>query len=205
MSFGESIKTVFKNLTNFKGRARRSEFWWFYLFMFLVSIPLSFLASIPLFAMIANLDVNAQQGGSIADDQIADFLGVTLLVVGLSFLFGLVVFLLGLAVWVRRLHDAGYSGHWLWLSLAGLSIVPLIFAILEGQPHENQWGPNPKAVEHGPSPYQRTSPTYAAPPPQPAPTQPFPTQPAPAATPMAPPAPASGDTSDPFAAPPPQK
>ena len=30
MGFGESVKTVLTNLTNFKGRARRSELWWYW-------------------------------------------------------------------------------------------------------------------------------------------------------------------------------
>lgn len=196
MSFGESIKRVFKNLTNFQGRARRSEFWWFYLFVTLVSLPLAFVVYIPL--MLWGFSVGAAatpNTTSLTDEQATQLVVAVLATVGLAFLLGLVVFGLTLAVWVRRLHDAGYSGHWLWLSLAGLSIVPLVFAILEGQPHENRWGPDPKAVERVPSPYQHTSPTYAAPPTQA-------TAPAP---PVTPPAAASGDTSDPFAAPPPQQ
>ena len=31
MGFVEAIKTCFQKYANFKGRARRSEFWWFYL------------------------------------------------------------------------------------------------------------------------------------------------------------------------------
>ena len=196
MSFGESIRHVFKNLTNFNGRARRSEFWWFYLFVFLISLPLGFVVYIPL--ALWTLSVGSTltpDTTSLTDDQAAGLVVALLVTVGLALLLGLVVLALTLAVWVRRLHDAGYSGHWLWLWLVGLSIVPLVFAILEGQPHENRWGPNPKAVEHGPSPYQRTSPMYAAPP----------TQPAPPPRPTTSPAPASGDTSDPFAAPPPQQ
>jgi uncharacterized membrane protein YhaH (DUF805 family) len=36
MSFGETIKHCFKNYANFKGRASRSEYWYFYLFGILV-------------------------------------------------------------------------------------------------------------------------------------------------------------------------
>lgn len=45
MSFGESVKTVLSKLTDFKGRARRSELWWFWLLYAIVSIILSFLLS----------------------------------------------------------------------------------------------------------------------------------------------------------------
>ena len=38
MQFQESIKTCFNKFADFKGRASRSEFWWFILFMVLVNI-----------------------------------------------------------------------------------------------------------------------------------------------------------------------
>lgn len=38
MGFGESVKTVLANLTNFKGRARRSELWWYWVAYAVVAI-----------------------------------------------------------------------------------------------------------------------------------------------------------------------
>ena len=38
MSFGESVKTCFQKYVTLKGRARRSEYWWFCLLNFIVSI-----------------------------------------------------------------------------------------------------------------------------------------------------------------------
>lgn len=38
MTFGESINTCFKKYATFDGRASRSEYWWFFLFTFLVSM-----------------------------------------------------------------------------------------------------------------------------------------------------------------------
>lgn len=39
MTFVESINTVvFKKYANFNGRASRSEYWWYALFMFLIQI-----------------------------------------------------------------------------------------------------------------------------------------------------------------------
>ena len=43
MEFGEAVKTFFRKYTDFKGRARRSEFWFAYLFTVIVSLPLSLL------------------------------------------------------------------------------------------------------------------------------------------------------------------
>lgn len=38
MTFSESIQTCFKNYAEFNGRATRSEFWWWVLFVFLLSV-----------------------------------------------------------------------------------------------------------------------------------------------------------------------
>ena len=44
MTFGESISVCFKKYVGFDGRAVRSEFWWFALFTFLVSLVLGFVS-----------------------------------------------------------------------------------------------------------------------------------------------------------------
>lgn len=41
MSFSESVKTVLNKLTDFKGRARRSELWWFWILYAVVSVVLN--------------------------------------------------------------------------------------------------------------------------------------------------------------------
>ena len=45
MGFGEAIKTCFSKYIEFSGRARRAEFWWLRLFIFLVSILTNLLDS----------------------------------------------------------------------------------------------------------------------------------------------------------------
>ncbi len=40
VSFGEAVKLFFKNYVNFTGRSTKSEYWWVFLFNFLVSIPI---------------------------------------------------------------------------------------------------------------------------------------------------------------------
>lgn len=41
VSFGEAIKLFFANYTNFTGRSTKSEYWWAFLFNFLVSMVTS--------------------------------------------------------------------------------------------------------------------------------------------------------------------
>ncbi len=41
MSFGDSIKTCFSKIIDFNGRARRSEYWYFRVFVVVISIIIS--------------------------------------------------------------------------------------------------------------------------------------------------------------------
>ena len=144
MTFGAAIKKAFQNLTNFKGRARRSEFWWFYLFMTLAWIPGIFLVSIPLFVVgPVGTSLGSNYDTLTADQwsQVGTAFNITF---GLVLVLGAITFLLLLAVWVRRLHDGGYSGHWVWFYLAGLGIVPLLMVIADGTIGPNRFGPDPK-------------------------------------------------------------
>jgi uncharacterized membrane protein YhaH (DUF805 family) len=47
---------------------------------------------------------------------------------------------------VRRLHDTGRSGWWLWISgIPAIGpIVVVAFMVQDSQPGENRYGPNPK-------------------------------------------------------------
>jgi uncharacterized membrane protein YhaH (DUF805 family) len=51
-----------------------------------------------------------------------------------------------LALTVRRLHDIDRTGWWILIGLVPLigGIVLLVFALLDGTPGSNQYGPNPK-------------------------------------------------------------
>ena len=88
MSPTESVSSVFRNYINFKGRAQRSEFWWFTLFTVIVSVVLGILGS----ALPA---LNILEG-----------------------IYSLAVLLPSLAVTVRRLHDTNRPAWWLLIYLA---------------------------------------------------------------------------------------
>ena len=120
MSFKQAVSSVFHNYANFSGRARRSEYWYFYLFNLIVGVVLRLIDTI--------------LGGD------------TILVSAISVLFSLAVLVPSLAVCWRRLHDIGKSGAW-WLlvfvPLVGALILVIWFA-KDTQPGENQYGPDPK-------------------------------------------------------------
>ena len=122
MSFTEAIKHVFNNYANFSGRARRSEYWWFVLLNSLVSTALSRLA------------------------QMGD--GSTLFT-ALASLWSLALLIPGLAVTWRRLHDIGKKGtNWFWIFVPVVGwIILIVWFCKEGVPCDNEFGPDPKAVE----------------------------------------------------------
>ncbi len=135
MSFGESVKTCINKYATFDGRATRSEFWWFYLFIILVSFIALLPGYILMFAGIASTSEGDSPG-------FVFWLGLILLLIGA--LFELALIIPQLAVGCRRLHDRGQSG---WLQLLLLvpcgNIVLLIFWLMEGTPTDNAYGPKP--------------------------------------------------------------
>jgi uncharacterized membrane protein YhaH (DUF805 family) len=115
--------SALKKYATFSGRAQRAEYWYFFLFYFLIFIGLSIIDNI-------TGSFNAEAGMGL--------LG------GLSIL-GLLI--PSLSVGVRRLHDTGRSGWWLLIGLIPLvNIVLLIFFVQDSAPSENSYGPNPKAA-----------------------------------------------------------
>ena len=116
MTFADSIITVFSKYTDFSGRASRSEFWWFYLFTTIVSVPLGIVDGI-LF-------------GIEYEDP-----------AWLSWLWRLAILLPTLAAGVRRIHDHGESGWFILVPFYNLYLM-----IVDGQPQPNLYGQVPTNV-----------------------------------------------------------
>lgn len=118
------IDCLTKKYACFSGRARRQEFWLFFLFNLIASIIINVIGGV--------------LAGATGVDAFA-FLGA---------IYSLAVLIPGFAVFCRRMHDTGRSGWW-WLigfiPFVGF-IVLLVFCCLDSQPGENQYGPNPKGL-----------------------------------------------------------
>lgn len=158
MNFGAAVKSGFANYATFSGRSRRSEFWWWYLFLFLISTPVYIVGAVLFAASFAG-------ARSITDsDGVTQLEGVNAGpgVIGVLIMFAICLAFVvpTLAVMTRRLHDMGQSGLWILLYLIGLGIVPLIMCILDAQPGTNRYGPDPKANDQLAPPNSG----YAAPP-----------------------------------------
>lgn len=112
------FKKGLRNYANFSGRARRKEYWYFVL----VQMGLVIIAMI-LDAIIFNSEI-----------------GLIYIVVALG------LFLPGLAVTIRRLHDTSRSGWWFLISILPLigSIILLVFLASDTKFETNQWGPPAK-------------------------------------------------------------
>jgi uncharacterized membrane protein YhaH (DUF805 family) len=129
MSFQDAVRTCLQlKYADFNGRARRSEYWWFALFVGLLFVVLEIL-----FGVLGQ-----------ASSTLTGIMGLLLLIVAV----GLIV--PSLAVGARRLHDTGKSGWWLLLNLVPFGgIVLLVFFLLDSTPGPNQHGANPKGIEPG--------------------------------------------------------
>ena len=117
---------AFKQYAVFSGRARRKEYWMFVLFAFIIQI---------LAAVLDNLlDIT--------------FPGPYMFYGPIYIIAGLVMILPNLAVTIRRLHDTGKSGWFIFISLIPFigSIWLLVLMFTNSQPGENSYGPNPKEV-----------------------------------------------------------
>ena len=152
LSFMEAVKKCFANYANFKGRARRSEFWWWMLFTYIVNCVL-YIPVLMLFAKkqaLINEGMNvALQGGDLSAIEAQD---PTTMLICFCVLLGIVSLILlipSLAVMCRRLHDVGKSGKLMWLFLlCGIGYpICLILCIPDGNPQPNQYGPSPKYTE----------------------------------------------------------
>ncbi len=185
MRFGEAFTTCMRKYTDFNGRARRSEYWWFYLALRLITLPFAIAFMVAYVMLFVGADVQPDGTFSLSGGDFAPMV-VTF---ALMMLVSLAFLLPSYAAAARRLHDMGQSGLWLLLGLVGLSIVPTIMCIMDTQPGTNQWGPDPKAGERGTYGYPTAYPTGTPAYPPIAPAYPPSTPAYPPITPPTPPAP----------------
>ena len=105
---------------DYKGRAVRSEYWWFILFAFIYYFIFIFIF-----------------GGEAIEN-------------GAIFLLHNLIWLPAISLLVRRLHDVGRSGWWVLISLTGFGALLLLYwAVMKSSPDKNQWGNFPEEQNIG--------------------------------------------------------
>ena len=108
-----------KNYFNFSGRATRSEFWYFMLFVLLFGIVITLIEVI-----MGTYDS-----------------GILSLIYNLALLFPT------LAVSTRRLHDTNRSAWWLLISLIPIiGLIVLTVFYCQDSKEDNKYGVNPKKI-----------------------------------------------------------
>jgi uncharacterized membrane protein YhaH (DUF805 family) len=117
MNFGEAVSSVLRNYVTFSGRAPRSEYWFWALFLFIVSV------------VAAILDFFIFPGSS------AGPIGMVL---------SLALLLPNFSVSIRRLHDIDRTGWWVLISFTIIGIILLlVWACMKGTTGPNRYGPDP--------------------------------------------------------------
>ncbi|MCF8528007.1 MAG: DUF805 domain-containing protein [Candidatus Nanopelagicales bacterium] len=121
MTFGQAISYNFSNLSNFEGRAGRSEFWWW-----------------ALFVLVIGFVINPAAGGVGVVLGDSEFGFLTLM----GYVFWAILVLATIAVGARRLHDTGKSG---WLQLLWFLpcvgwIIMIVLWAQPGAPGDNAYG-----------------------------------------------------------------
>jgi len=113
MGFWQAVASGFSNYVNFSGRACRSEYWFWALFVVLVDIA-------------------------------AGIIDAALWTYAITSLVDLALFLPGLALAVRRLHDLDRSGWWfllVFIPIVGF-IILIVWACTKGTEGPNRFGPD---------------------------------------------------------------
>jgi uncharacterized membrane protein YhaH (DUF805 family) len=115
--FVSAIKKGFRGYVVWDARSTRSEYWWWTLFAVIVAIIASIIDSV--------LFSTSMGSGT----------GPVYLISGLA------LFLPGLSLWIRRLHDTDRSGWWTWILLVPIAgfIVALVFALLPSKAGLTRW------------------------------------------------------------------
>jgi uncharacterized membrane protein YhaH (DUF805 family) len=115
MGFGAAIASCFNNYAGFSGRAPRSEYWWWFLFVMLIGLGAGFVSG------FMDIALGTKMPGFILRGAV-----------------DLLLLLPNLAVGIRRLHDLDRSGWWYGASaIIGLFLLALAIPVFLRM-HENR-------------------------------------------------------------------
>ena len=171
MSLTRSIKTCFRKYADFSGRAQRSEFWWFFLFIFVLLVILSF----PVPGAILVLGVLLLLGvllPSIAvtvrrvhDTGRSAWWVIIILLIEVLSAMALGALIFWLAIESDSSGNDGYYGLLafliivgIWALVSGVVVIALlILCALPGTTGTNRYGPDPLLPEPSMGGYRESS------------------------------------------------
>ena len=119
MNIKDSFISVFRNWLNFSGRACRSEYWYFFLSIFIITIVLTIIEM-----SIGIYSYELETGP-------------------LTLLLQLIIIIPSISVASRRLQDRGISGWWQlsYITIIGIFVI-FVLLMLPAKEDENKWGRN---------------------------------------------------------------
>lgn len=133
MTFTQAVSSVLSKYATFRGRAPRSEYWWFMLFCMVVPWAVSLISAV-FFSDVFYVEVGEAHGQPLGLDAFVA-------------LFTLFTFIPSLAVTVRRFHDMDHTGWWLLLAFTGIGTIVVFFWLMfRGTTGPNRFGPDPLAT-----------------------------------------------------------
>lgn len=122
MTFSDAVRQCINKYATMKGRAPRSEYWWFVVFNTIVLLGMSIM-----FYFIGMLACGR---------------GCAILYANIGYIIAcFVLFCPSLCVCIRRLHDTGHSGGWFFISFVPfIGSFWLLFLLLQDSDEENVYG-----------------------------------------------------------------
>ena len=141
IDFGESIKICFNKFADFTGRARRSEFWWFYLFNTLIASVTCGLGSLVTFIPMMAVSVRRLHDTGHS----AWWYFIPLIISLVYFVTCYPILIYGLARGKEGLITAGFIALGIFcLVMLYYAVMLLIYYCTDSDPDENEYGPSPK-------------------------------------------------------------
>ena len=132
----ESIHGSCNKFCVFKGRARRSEFWFLFLLIFLISVIIWVGYSLVYYYVLLDEQLHKKKEGMDV---------MYLAILGGSILAEIIILIPLIATGARRLHDIGKSACFLWIAFIPFGIFVLFYFFMKNSYKEiNEYGDCPK-------------------------------------------------------------
>lgn len=158
MTFADAVKSAFSKLTDFSGRARRSEFWWFMLLFFIIqfavglilkssSMTITSIASVLIYLLALSVTVRrlhdtGRSGWWVLASYAVQIVSTVYTIITLGDLDPVKD--------TREMMQEVFSPISIVIQVVSFAftIILLVFCVLDSKPETNQYGQSPKYVDN---------------------------------------------------------
>lgn len=128
----DAIRYNLSHLADFKGRDARQTFWYYVLFLVVIQFIVGIIAAVPMYISIFTQAFEAASQGvdeaAVTTLMTGEMIGLMQTQMIISVVIGAVMCVLFAASFVRRLHDAGFTG-WIAVGTIALYVASLIHTV----------------------------------------------------------------------------